>query len=68
MPQYGYKMKYTVHFQLFGKAFRMSKVKADSVEDAKYKASGRILAAIKWGKIEEEDPAVSDLMDFLGMK
>ena len=61
-------MKYTVHFQIFGKAFRMSKVKADNIEDAKYKVSGRILAAIKWGKVTEEDPAVSDLADFFGFK
>ena len=54
-----------MHFQIFGKAFRMSKVKADNIEDAKYKVSGRILAAIRWGKVEED---LSDLADFFGFK
>jgi len=61
-------MKYTVRFQIFGKAFRMRGVRGDTIEDVKYKVSGRILAAIKWGKVEEEDPAVSDLADIFGFK
>jgi hypothetical protein len=63
-------MKYTVHFQLFGKAFRMSNVEAKSIEDAKYKASGRILAAIRWGKVEGNHPLINDqdFRDFFGMK
>lgn len=63
-------MLYTVYFEIFGKKMK-TKIKADSIKDAKVKIIGKIDQRIVWGEIIPEitdDGTLDRLMDMFKMK